>query len=89
MTEKRGYYRIEKTDPNIFADAGLSELIRQLESCGYRCEAGPLENNLAYIELRRRVIEQERDKSRITITPLSEEQARDMFGVGRRHDPRP
>lgn len=88
MSEKKGYYRVEKSDPNIFADAGMDELIRQLESCGYRCEAGALENNLAYIELKRRVLELECVKMGVTITPLSQEQVRDMFG-GNAHDPRP
>ena len=31
---------------------GLPEIIRQLESCGYTCEAGPLENNTAFSALR-------------------------------------
>jgi hypothetical protein len=30
----------------------LKEIIKQLESCGYTCEAGPLENNVAFIELK-------------------------------------
>jgi hypothetical protein len=29
----------------------LREIINQLKSCGYSCEAGPLENNVAFIEL--------------------------------------
>jgi len=30
----------------------LNEIIQQLEACHYECEAGPLENNVAWIELR-------------------------------------
>lgn len=30
----------------------LSEIIEQLESCGFTCEAGPLENNVAWRQLR-------------------------------------
>lgn len=30
----------------------MLELIRQLEACGYTCEAGPLENNIAFIQLK-------------------------------------
>ncbi|MCG8400859.1 MAG: hypothetical protein MJA84_04605 [Firmicutes bacterium] len=30
---------------------GLPEIIRQLESCGYTCEAGPLEKNEAFVAL--------------------------------------
>lgn len=30
----------------------LQEIIEQLESCHYECEAGPLENNVAWIELK-------------------------------------
>lgn len=29
----------------------LIEIIEQLRLCGYECEAGPLENNVAFIEL--------------------------------------
>jgi hypothetical protein len=49
-----GYFRIEPAQPNIFADATLSEIVSQLERCDYRCEAGPLRLNLAFIELKRR-----------------------------------
>lgn len=52
-----GYYRVEPTEPNIFRDASLSELLAQLEQCDYRCEAGPLRMNLAFIELKRRAEE--------------------------------
>jgi hypothetical protein len=30
----------------------LKEIIEQLESCNYTCEAGPIENNVAFIELK-------------------------------------
>ncbi len=30
----------------------LLEIIEQIESCTYQCEAGTLENNLAWVELR-------------------------------------
>lgn len=39
-------------DTNNFQN-NLPEIIKQLESCGYSCEAGSLENNLAFIELKR------------------------------------
>lgn len=29
----------------------LTEIVNQLRSCNYECEAGKLENNLAWIEL--------------------------------------
>lgn len=50
----KGYYRVEPIEPNIFRDASLSELVAQLERCDYRCEAGPLRMNLAFMELKRR-----------------------------------
>lgn len=31
----------------------LHEIIDQLESCHFTCEAGPLENNIAFIELKK------------------------------------
>jgi len=31
----------------------LAEIVAQLASCGYECEAGPLEKNVAFIELQR------------------------------------
>jgi hypothetical protein len=31
----------------------LQEIIEQLESCNYECEAGRLENNVAFIELKK------------------------------------
>lgn len=37
---------------NIFSN-NLPEIIKQLESCGYNCEAGSLQNNVAFIELKR------------------------------------
>lgn len=30
----------------------LSEIITQLESCGFTCEAGPLEKNAAFVALK-------------------------------------
>ncbi|WP_433958550.1 hypothetical protein [Cytobacillus horneckiae] len=30
----------------------LKEIVKQLESCGYTCDAGPLENNTAFLELK-------------------------------------
>ena len=30
----------------------LKEIVEQLELCGFECEAGPLENNVAFIELK-------------------------------------
>lgn len=30
----------------------IQEIVKQLEWCGYTCEAGPLENNVAFIELK-------------------------------------
>ncbi|WP_171056041.1 hypothetical protein [Paenibacillus sinopodophylli] len=29
----------------------ISEIVAQLKSCGYQCQAGPLENNEAFIAL--------------------------------------
>jgi len=29
----------------------LTEIVNQLKSCGFQCEGGPLENNVAFIEL--------------------------------------
>lgn len=29
----------------------IKEIVEQLKSCGYECQAGPLENNVAFIEL--------------------------------------
>lgn len=31
----------------------LKQIVEQLESCNFECEAGPLENNVAFIELKR------------------------------------
>lgn len=30
----------------------LKEIVEQLESCGYTCQAGPLENNTAFVKLK-------------------------------------
>jgi len=32
----------------------LAEIVDQLEFCDYQCEGGPLRNNIAFIELKRR-----------------------------------
>lgn len=32
----------------------ISEIVEQLETCGYKCEAGPLENNVAFLELKQK-----------------------------------
>ena len=37
---------------NSFSN-NLPEIIKQLESCGYNCEGGSLQNNVAFIELKR------------------------------------
>lgn len=37
----------------------LPEILEQLEACGYRCEAGPLENNLAFIALKEMIAPKE------------------------------
>jgi hypothetical protein len=31
----------------------LREIVEQLQSCNYECEAGPLENNVAFVDLQR------------------------------------
>jgi len=36
-----------------FPKANLSAIVEQLEMCGYTSEGGPLENNVAFIELKR------------------------------------
>jgi hypothetical protein len=33
-------------------EMNLSEIISEIESCGYTCEAGNLERNMAWIELK-------------------------------------
>jgi len=53
---KQGYFRVEPVQPNIFATATMAEIVDQLELCGYRCEAGALERNIAFIELKRRSV---------------------------------
>lgn len=30
----------------------LKEIVEQLKSCGYECQGGPLENNIAFIKLK-------------------------------------
>lgn len=36
-----------------FAKADLLAIVEQLEKCGYTCEGGALENNVAFVELKR------------------------------------
>lgn len=36
-----------------FAKADLLAIVEQLEKCGYECQGGDLENNAAFIELKR------------------------------------
>ena len=38
-------------------DANLAEIVEQLESCGYECEAGVMTMNVAFQELKRRAEE--------------------------------
>ena len=57
--QKSGYFYVQPIQPNVFATVSLAEVVEQLELCKYRSEAGPLENNLAFIELRRRAIIEE------------------------------
>ena len=37
----------------------LKEIVTQLRACGYECVAGPIENNVAFIELERLASETE------------------------------
>lgn len=40
----------------------LKEIVEQLEKCGFECEAGPLENNTAFVELKEPAeLEEEKD----------------------------
>lgn len=48
----------------------LKEIVEQLESCGYECVAGKLENNVAFIELKR-LAEQEGEHARNPVDDLS------------------
>lgn len=54
-----GYFFIAPIFSNPYATASLDEIVAQLRSCSYRCEAGPLELNLAFIELMRRAAQEE------------------------------
>lgn len=38
----------------IYKNAPLSAIVKQLEFCHFQCEGGPLENNVAFIELKHR-----------------------------------
>jgi len=50
----------------------LPEIVNQLESCGYNCDGGPLENNTAFIELRRMAADENTNKLRERITILED-----------------
>lgn len=39
----------------------LKEIVKQLEWCGYKCEGGPLVNNIAFIKLKE-MAEKEEDR---------------------------
>lgn len=39
----------------------LRKIVEQLEACGFECEAGPLENNVAFIALKE-LAESEEDR---------------------------
>lgn len=39
----------------------LKQIVDQLKSCGFQCEAGPLELNTAFIELERKANEEDDD----------------------------
>ena len=56
---KSGYFYVQPIQPNVFATASLAEIVEQLELCKYRSEGGPLELNLAFIELKKRAREEE------------------------------
>lgn len=43
-----------KATPPTWPNASLADIVAQLRSCGFICEAGPLENNVAFVELERR-----------------------------------
>lgn len=57
---KRGYYFISDQTQWLPDMKGLSmlDLLAQLEACQYRCEAGGLSMNVAFIELKRRAEEE-------------------------------
>jgi len=66
MSEQRsGYFRVEPVSPNVFSTASMAEILDQLDSCDYRCEAGPLRLNLAYMELKRRPWELQEDREQL------------------------
>lgn len=39
--------------PEVKEKADLLAIVEQLEKCGYTCEGGALENNVAFVELKR------------------------------------
>ena len=45
---------IENKPKDRFINATLKDIVKQLESCSYDSEGGNLENNIAFIELKRR-----------------------------------
>lgn len=47
----------------------LKEIVKQIESCGYECEAGPLENNQAFQRLKELAAHELPDMSVLTIDP--------------------
>lgn len=51
--QKRVCHEIANLFPqHNLAKFALRGIVEQLESCGYECEAGPLENNTAFLALR-------------------------------------
>lgn len=67
-----GYFKIIPIDPNIFSVGSLADIVKQLEFCSYRCEAGPLESNLAFIELKRRAAMEQPESGEINCTRPAE-----------------
>ena len=61
------------------SDMTLLEIVEQLESCAYRCEAGRLELNIAWIELRRRAEREQRTDQSITMASELFEAALDYY----------
>jgi hypothetical protein len=48
---KKGCIKLIKND---YVIASLKEIVEQLEFCKFECEGGSLENNIAFLELKRR-----------------------------------
>lgn len=55
---KVGYHFVYH--PRPAPELTLRQIVDQLRACQYRCEAGPLEHNTAFMELERRAREEER-----------------------------